>query len=137
MNDGGSTLPDEPHQDGEVATVQAEIASYSGPLPPAIELEAYRRIDASFPERIVSMAERFGDHRQDLEKEAMQQERSDLRWGRGIAAVVVLGVLGTCVYGLHLGYETFATRLGTWTVVALAVVFALGKVPDWLKKDDE
>lgn len=52
------------------------------------------------------------------------------------AAAVVLGVLAACLYALHLGYETFATELGTWTIVALAVVFALGKVPDWLGRGD-
>ena len=90
----------------------------------------------TFPERIVSMAESYATHRQDLERQAMSQERSDRKWGRGVAAAVVLGVLGACLYALHLGYETFATQLGTWTIVALAVVFALGKVPDWLGKGD-
>lgn len=134
--DGGPTLPDKPQGDGDVTAVETKIATYSGPLPPAVELEAYRRIDATFPERIVAMAESYAAHQQDLERQAMSQERSDRKWGRGVAAAVVLGVLAACLYALHLGYETFATELGTWTIVALAVVFALGKVPDWLGRGD-
>ena len=101
--DGGPTPPDNPQGDGEVTAVETKIATYSGPLPPAVELEAYGRIDGTFPERIVSMAESYAAHQQDLERQAMSQERSDRKWGRGVAAAVVLGVLAACLYALHLG----------------------------------
>ena len=82
------------------------------------------------------MAEAYAEHRQDLEKQAMQQERADLRWGRGIAAAVVAAVLGTCVYALHIDEPEFAETLGSWTIVALAAVFIAGKAPDWFNKAD-
>ena len=82
------------------------------------------------------MAEGFAAHTQNLEAEAMRQERSDLRWGRGVAAGVVVAVLGTCIWALYLDKEGFATTLGSWTIVALAAVFVAGKVPDWIKKKE-
>ena len=107
---------------------------YSGPLPQASDLEAYNRIDPTFANRIVTMAESFAAHTQRLEAEAMRQERSDQRWARGVAAGVVLAVLATCIWALHLDKEEFATSLGSWTIVALASVFIAGKIPDWIKR---
>ena len=45
------------------ATVTTTISEshYSGPLPPASELEAYNRVDPTFASRVVSMAEAFAD----------------------------------------------------------------------------
>ena len=64
----------------------------------------------------------------------MQQERSDQRWARGVAAGVVLAVLATCIWALYLDKEEFAKSLGSWTIVALASVFIAGKIPDWIKR---
>ena len=82
----------------------------------------------------MSMAESFAAHAQQLEGDAMRHEISAQRWGRMVAAVVVMAILGVCVYALHLGYEEFATKLGSWTIVALAAVFAAGKVPGLIMK---
>lgn len=113
-------------------TVTAEFSqSYSGPLPPAKELAEYEKVLPGAAERIVAMAEGFAAHRQDLEKEAMRQERNEQRWARKVAAGVVLAVLLTCLVALLLDKEEFATSLGSWTIVALATVFIAGKLPDW------
>ena len=64
----------------------------------------------------------------------MGQERDERRRGQLLGAAIVVVILGVCVYALHLDKETFATVLGTGTVVALATVFVLGKVPEWFKK---
>ena len=124
--------PSPPQIQGAVtATIQQ--SHYTGPLPRASELEAYNRIDPTFATRIVAMAESFAEHTQRLEAEAVKQERIDVRWARGVAAGVVVVVLGTCIWALHLDKEDFATTLGSWTIVALAAVFVVGKVPDWIK----
>ena len=75
------------------------------------------------------MAEEFAAHTQRLESEAMREERSEQRWGRGIAAGMVIAVLGTCIWALYLDKEEFAATLGSWTIVALAGVFIAGRVP--------
>ena len=106
----------------------------SGPLPPATELQAYENVLPGAADRIIAMAEGFAAHAQSLEAEAMSQARSEYRWGRFVAAAVVLAVLLTCIYALHLDKEEFAIVLGSSTIVALALVFIAGKVPDWLGK---
>lgn len=42
---------------------QHVIASYSGPLPPAREMQALAMIDPDFPERLIRMAEKEQDFR--------------------------------------------------------------------------
>lgn len=120
-----------------VQTVKASYteASYSGPLPPASELAEYDRILPGAAERIVSMAERFAEHRQELEKQAMQSAQSASRFGQKAGLSIVLAVLVTCGVALWLGHERFATALGSWTIVALAAVFVVGKVPGFFNKE--
>ena len=96
-----------------VVTTQVSQASYSGPLPPSTELEAYEKILPGAADRVVSMAESYAAQEQRLERDAMRHEASAQRWGRAMAAVVVAAILGACMYALHLGYDEFATRLGS------------------------
>ena len=113
-------------------TITTRTTELSGPLPPASELQAYEDVLSGAAERIVSMAEQFASHTRELEAEAMRLERSDQRWGRGIAAGVVAAVLVACIHALHPDKEDFAITLGSWTIVALAGVFIAGRLPDWI-----
>ena len=131
----GLTQAEPPAPSGErVVRTRISESSYSGPLPPSTELEAYERVLPGAAERIISMAESFAAHVQRLERDAMRHEASAQRWGRMVAAVMVMVILGACMYALHPGYEEFATKLGSWTIVALAAVFVAGKVPGWIMK---
>ena len=118
-----------PDPDGRVRTIEA---SYSGPLPLAAEL---RRYDATVPgsaERIVRMAESHAQHRQAMERESLAATAAEKRRGQWLGAGIVMLVLGVCLVALYRGQETFASELGTWTVISLAVVFVLGRIP-WLR----
>ena len=108
--------------------------SYSGPLPSADQLAAYDKVKPGAADRIIIMAEEYAKHSRELEKTALSLEGKTRLRGQLLGVVVVLSVLGTCVLALDLGYERFAIALGTGTLVALAFVFVLGKVPEWLSK---
>ena len=115
-------------------TITAQISkSYSGPLPPASELAEYNNVLPGAADRIISMAESYARHHQSLETEAMRLEGREQRWARYIAAGVVLAVLATCIVSLFLDKEDFAISLGSSTIVALAAVFIVGKVPEWIR----
>ena len=128
-----SQQDDQPAPVGTRAIAQI-TESYSGPLPPSVELAEYERVLPGSADRIVSMAEGYASHNQRLEAEALRREYDDMHWGRIVAGMVVLVILGACIYALHLGHVGFATTLGSWTVVALVAVFIAGKVPDWITK---
>ena len=108
--------------------------SFSGPLPPAAELAAYDKVHPGAADRIIRMAESYAEHTQELEKTALGLEGSARQRGQWLGVIAVCAVLGTCLFALNLGYESFATVMGTGTIVALAAVFVLGKVPEWFKK---
>ena len=117
-----------------IAEVSESTTTYSGPLPPSTELAEYDRVLPGAAERILSMAESYAAHDQHQEADFLRCEYTDKLWGRLVAAVVVMVILGACIYALHLGHVEFATTLGSWTIVALAAVFVAGKVPEWITK---
>ena len=129
------------NQDADTPTVRTsatltQTTSYSGPLPPAAELQAYDDAVPGAAERIIRMAESYAGHTQELEGMAMRLEGAARRRGQWLGALVVFAVLGSCLYALHLDKETFAISLGTGTLVALAAVFVAGKVPEWFGKPE-
>ncbi|MDQ7014115.1 MAG: DUF2335 domain-containing protein [Planctomycetota bacterium] len=112
------------------------VTQSSGPLPPAAELQQYGEINASFPERIVAMAEAQAAHRRAVENRAVDAEIEDNRdmrkWmRRGQRMAFCLAVL-FLVAGVWLTLEGHPAvggiALGT-TVVSLAAVFVAGRVP--------
>ncbi|MDE0059039.1 MAG: DUF2335 domain-containing protein [Defluviicoccus sp.] len=107
--------------------------SYSGPLPPADQLAAYDEVEPGAAKRIIVMAEEYAEHSREMERTALSLEGKARLRGQLLGVLVVLAVLGTCLIALDLGYEAFAIALGSGTLVALAIVFVLGKVPEWLK----
>lgn len=108
--------------------------SYSGPLPPADQLAAYDKVEPGAANRIIVMAEDYAKHSRELEQTALSLEGKTRLRGQLLGVLVVVAVLGTCLIALDLGHEAFAITLGSGTLVALAIVFVLGKVPEWLKK---
>ena len=116
--------------------VQVRTTEYSGPLPPATELAAYDEVHPGAANRIIRMAESYAEHTQELEKRALELEGGARQRGQWLGVIAVCSVLGACLFALYLGYPAFATVLGTVTIVALAAVFVLGKVPAWFKKSE-
>ena len=95
----------------------------SGPLPSARELAEYDETLPGAADRIIGMAERQAEHRQQLETFALHAE--DRRsWGGLIvggivalgflAAATTLGLKGEPVLGGVLGSSTLATIVGTF-----------------------
>ncbi len=132
-----------PSADGESGAQTAHVhtavevrttESYSGPLPPAEQLAAYDKVEPGAANRIIVMAEEYAKHNRELERTALNLEGKTRLRGQLFGVLVVLAVLGTCLLALDFGYETFAIALGSGTLVALAIVFVLGKVPEWLKR---
>ena len=75
----------------QAVTTRITESSYSGPLPPSTELEAYDKVLPGAAERIFSMAESFAAHTQCPEAEAMRQERFAQRWGANCCSRSGLG----------------------------------------------
>jgi len=99
--------------------------SYSGPLPPPEDFASYERTLPGSMNKILELTEKQVDHRIDYEKKEIKQD------GRG----QILGASLVALFGLFsfllamYGHDGVALGLGVTTVIALAVVFVLNKVP--------
>lgn len=99
---------------------------HMGPLPSPETLEMYNKIDPSFAERIVSMAEKQSSHRQELERIAVISGSRDSLLG--LIFGFVIGV-ATILAGVWLGLEGHiipSSVIGTGGVAGLVAVFVYG-----------
>ena len=130
-------------QDDSTPNVQRRVqtveAAYSAPLPPASQLAQYEEVVPGAGERIIAMAERTEEHfrvvdqgRFEFEKDYLTSQSNLQRRGQLIGAIVVGIALVVCLAALYLGYDQVATTLGSTTIVALAAVFVIGRLP-WFK----
>lgn len=101
-----------------------------GPIPPAEELEKYKRVVADAPERILAMAERQSSHRQSMEMKALNGKIWEGRLGLVAGIVVVSGCIIASIFLALNNKTTVACVIGGSTVVGLAGVFITGKIFD-------
>ncbi len=102
--------------------------SFSGPLPHPQILKGYENVLAGSADRILKMAEKQSQHRQDLEKEIIpaqvKQSKRGQEFGLGIG---VLGLLLGFALSI-LGHTVEAGILFTTTIIGLVSVFVIGKI---------
>lgn len=112
-----------------------EERTFSGPLPPPEYLEAYEKTLAGSPDRILTMTEKQVDHRIELENIIVRKKFSQSTMGQVLATVLILA-FGYIAYDLAMhGHDTAAIAIGVTTVVGLAVVFVLNKIPPVFPKE--
>lgn len=113
-------------------------ASYKGPLPPAEQLQGYERCHKGAADRIIPMAEKQANHRQVMEKMALQAEiddrkadRLEKRYGQTLGTLVCALVLAS---GVLLAVLAEAPGYGagviTATLVGIAGVFVYGRISE-------
>lgn len=113
-----------------------EERTFSGPLPPPEYLDAYEKTLPGAPDRIMTMAEKQVDHRIDLEKTIVNKKFKQSYLGQIIGAVLII-FFGCIAYDLAMhGHDNAAIAIGVTTVVSLAVVFVLNKIPNIFPKAD-
>jgi len=109
------THPQAPPVVRQVTTTSQLIhAEYSGPLPPARQLELYEQLLPGAADRIVHQWELQTDHRRDLEQRVVQNNIEASRRGQWFSLIITLVAFG-------LGGWLFAQGLEGW---AFAVVFS-------------
>ena len=79
------------------------------------------------------MAEKAADHEIETGTTVVEGVLAERKRGQIAGAVVVSTVLICSGWALYLGYEDFAMTLGGWTLVGVAAIFVLGRLPDWFQ----
>lgn len=110
--------------------------SYSGPLPPAKEFKGYKEVLPDAPERILSMAERNNENRIRLTNKAERHDFFRTILGQVFGFVLSIGFGGGAIYLGALGHDVLAGTLGCTTVISLAGIFVLNRLPQF-NKDSE
>ena len=105
--------------------------SYSGPLPPAKEFKGYKEVLPDAPERILSMAERNNDSRIQLTNKSERHEFIKTILGQVFGFVLSIGFGGGAIHLGMLGHDVLAGTLGCTTVISLAAIFVLNRLPQF------
>ncbi|WP_423926360.1 DUF2335 domain-containing protein [Candidatus Palauibacter sp.] len=122
---------DEPGRGTLIASSRS--VTIKGPLPPPQLLQQYEEFVPGSADRIIRMAEKASEHEIQTGTRVVQGVFAERRRGQMVGAAVVLAVLACSGWTLYLGYEGFAMTLGGWTLVGVAAIFVLGRLPNWFR----
>lgn len=113
------------NQRREVQMVKQQL-HFSGPLPPPEILEKYNNVVPGAAERILKMAEKQSDHRQELEKMVISSDTLNSR--RGLCFALVMGMLAIIAssFLIYNGFTTGGTILGGSYLVSVISSFIYG-----------
>ena len=130
------TLPKEKKEVIESVIFAMEQRAFSGPLPPPEDFAGYEEVVKGSANRILNMAENNADHRMKMEKDILNRDFKLKRTGyyAGAFLVTLFGVF-SFILGLN-GHEELAGKIGVTTVVAVAVIFVLNKLPFFNKSEN-
>lgn len=107
---------------------------YTGPVPDAGQLAAYKDIQSDIPERLIRLAEAQIDmaksqldHRHDVETRMVKglNRRADV--GLAMAFVLAIGLLGGAMWLISEGHGVEGTTIAAIDLVGLAAVFIYGR----------
>jgi uncharacterized membrane protein len=97
-------------------------------------MKGYGKIDPTFPDRIMRMAEQQGQHRREMEASLLQADlsnesadQSERRLGQVFALVVAVAGLVATIWLASLKQPWVAGVVGGGTLVSLVTVFVLGR----------
>ncbi len=105
---------------------EVQVMHYSGPLPPATELNAYNQICPGSADRLITMAEQQSKHRQDLETNVI---KNDIRKSYlGMILGFIIAIIGLCISGYVIiqGQPIAGGILGSTTLLGMVTVFVMG-----------
>lgn len=123
------SLPEDKRDVIMSAMYAIEQKSYSGPLPAPEDFAEYEKILPGSTDRILKMAEKQVDHRISSDNKIIDNTYRQSGRGQilGAILVVMFGVI-ILIFGLT-GHDSLAKYIGVTTVIGLAVVFVLNKIP--------
>lgn len=123
------SLPEDKRDVIMSAMYAIEQKSYSGPLPAPEDFSEYEKILPGSTDRILKMAEKQVDHRISSDNKIIDNTYRQSGRGQilGAILVVMFGVI-SLILGLT-GHDSLAKYIGVTTVIGLAVVFVLNKIP--------
>lgn len=108
-------------------TMQAVSESFSGPLPAPQTLERYNLIVPGAAERIIVMAEKQQDHRQNLERMVVESNTQSQTQGLWLGFILAIVVVISGAFLIYLGHDVYGLAAIITALASLVGVFIYGK----------
>lgn len=99
---------------------------YSGPIPPAKEMEHYQQIDSSFPARIMKMAEKEQEHKIKMDEKVIPENQKIFKRGQLFALIISFLII---LLAFYLVYEKYP-----WTAVVVIISFFISLANNFILK---
>ncbi len=116
-----------PNGSRQVETTVAMSRSFSGPLPPPETLAQYNLTLPGAAERILAMAEKQQEHRQDLEKTTVYSNAGAQKQGLYLGFVIALVTIGGGIWLISTGKEATGLAAVITPLCGLVGTFIYGK----------
>lgn len=107
--------------------ITAQSAHFSGPLPPPEILTGYNSALAGGAERVVAMAEKQSQHRQDLERLVVESNCRTQERGPWLGFIICMTAILGGVYLIHTGDNASGLAAVISALGSLVVIFVLGR----------
>lgn len=107
--------------------VQQTMQAFSGPLPPPSMLAEYNNVVQNGAERIMVMAEKQQDHRQQMESRVVRSNTTDQRIGLVLGFIVMMSVAGAGVWCVSIGKDTAGLSALITAVAGPVAAFIYGR----------
>lgn len=106
----------------------SEQTIISGPLPDPEALAKYEEIHPGTAERLIVMAEKQGDHRREIEKQAIEAANNRAGTSLWLGWILALATIAAGTVIILNGYEVQGFALLIAEVVALVGAFVYGRI---------
>lgn len=110
------------------------LAAYSGPIPPASELEKYDKIHPGLANRIISMTEGEVVHRREMEKNTLnaqilelKQDGAEIKRGQIAAVVVTVFTIAAGTLAAMYGHDVAGGIIGVGGVGGIVTSLIMGR----------
>ena len=117
---------DDNSQHDVAVTVQHREFMYSGPLPPPDVLEAYGRIDLSYPERIMKQFEDNSAHIRNMQSKKQYADVERDKRGQYLAFWLMVMFLAVVMFAMYMGNVMLA-GFGGFAFVGTVALMILKK----------
>lgn len=114
----------------ERKTHAVQASFYKGVIPSPEMMEHFGRINESFPDRILKMAEDEGEHRREMEKSMLNKSFFLDIFSNICGLAAIAAIIWLCYQFIQKDDPTAAATVASTVIVSLAVIFVLRKMPN-------
>lgn len=130
-------LPEENRQQALILMTRVVSRAYRGPVPDAEDMQKYKSVDPTFPERFVRIAEREQEHRHGLDSNDQKNDYDLKKSGQNKAFYALIVLLAVVLALVFMKETTVAGILAGTTIVGVVGMFITGRYLEYKSEQTE